>query len=101
MAYGAGESYPHQIINKPIIPLAGSICTETYLMIGPFENKQETKNAYDYIRSKFFRFCVFLIKNTQHASQSVYKYVPIQNFKEEWNDEKLYQKYNFDKEDIL
>lgn len=100
MAYGAGESYPHQIINKPIIPLTGSVCTETYLMIGPFENKQETKNAYDYIRSKFFRFCVFLIKNTQHASQSVYKYVPIQNFKEEWSDEKLYQKYNFDKKDI-
>ena len=100
MAYGAGETYPHQIINKPILAEPGSACTETYLMIGPFINKKQTKNAMNYMKTKFFRFCVFLIKNTQHSARNVYKFVPIQDFTKEWSDETLYKKYNLDEKDI-
>jgi site-specific DNA-methyltransferase (adenine-specific) len=100
MAYGAGETYPHQIINKPILAEPGSACTETYLMVGPFENKKQTKNALNYMRTRFFRFCVFLIKNTQHAAKNVYKFVPMQDFTKEWDDKKLYKKYNLDSSDI-
>lgn len=58
-AYGAGEGFPHQIINKPIIAPLGSVCTETYLSIGPFESEEEVNNAYKYIKTKFFRALVF------------------------------------------
>ena len=100
MAYGMGTSYPVQVINKPILAEPGSACTETYLMVGPFENKKQTKNALNYMRTRFFRFCVFLIKNTQHAAKNVYKFVPMQDFTKEWDDEKLYKKYNLDSSDI-
>ena len=100
MAYGAGETYPHQIINKPIFGEPGSACTETYLMIGPFKNKKQTNNAMNYMKTKFFRFCVSLIKNTQHASRNVYKFVPIQDFRVNWDDLSLYKKYNFNNKDI-
>jgi site-specific DNA-methyltransferase (adenine-specific) len=36
---------------------------------------------------------VLQIKNTQHATQKVYKFVPIQDFSEPWTDERLYAKY--------
>ena len=101
MAYGAGEAYPHQIINQPILGEPGTACTETYLLIGAFKNKKQAKNAMQYMKTKFFRFCVFLIKNTQHASKNVYKFVPIQDFTKEWNDEILYKKYNLSKDDII
>jgi len=51
-AYGAGEGFPHQIINKPFIPESNSVCTETYLVISPFETKDEACNALKYMKTK-------------------------------------------------
>lgn len=57
-AYGAGETFPHQIINIPIIAGPNSCCTETYLLIGTFKTKKEAENVASYISTKFFRFLV-------------------------------------------
>ena len=100
MAYGAGEDFPHQIINKPFLGEPNTCCTETYIVIGPFENQRETENAISYIKTRFFRFLVLLKKNTQHASSKVYSFVPLQDFSEPWTDEKLYKKYNLTTEEI-
>lgn len=99
-AYGAGEEYPHQILNKPFLGEKGSVCTETYTLIGPFKTKDEANNVISYIKTRFFRFIVFTLKNTQSASQKVYSLVPMQDFSEPWTDEKLYKKYNLTKEEI-
>lgn len=99
-AYGAGEGYPHQILNKPFIGEPNSCCTQTYLVIGSFATKKRCDNVISYINTKFFRFIVSLIKHTQHASQKVYQFVPLQNFDEEWTDEKLYKKYGLTEEEI-
>ncbi len=99
-AYGAGEDFPHQILNKPILGLPNSCCTETYLHIGPFKNEKESVNVLNYIKTKFFRFLVLLIKNTQNATKKVYSFVPIQDFNEEWTDEKLYKKYGLTQDEI-
>jgi len=53
-----------------------------------------------YIKTKFFRFFVLFKKNTQNGAKGVYSYVPIQNFDEKWNDEKLYKKYGLNQEEI-
>ncbi len=99
-AYGAGEDYPHQILNKPFIGEQNSCCTATYMMIAPDENKKKVENALSYIKTKFFRFMVMLKKNTQHATKAVYELVPLQDFSQEWTDEKLYKKYNLTQEEI-
>ncbi len=98
--YGAGEDYPHQIINKPILAEPGSCCSETYIVLGTFSNKTQAQNAISYIETKFFRFLVMLQKNTQDALRRVYTLVPIQDFSESWTDEKLYKKYKLTKEEI-
>lgn len=100
MAYGAGEDFPHQIINKPIYGPPNTCCTETYLVIGPFPSKSIVDNVMSYIRTRFFRFLVLLHKNTQHAPRGAYSFVPMQNFHEPWSDEKLYKKYNLTKDEI-
>ena len=99
MAYGYGN-LPHQVINKPFIGEKGSICTETYLLIGPFSYEKRINNVLGYMRTKFFRFMVFLNKPTQHCTSKVYSLTPIQDFNEEWTDEKLYKKYGLNKEEI-
>lgn len=95
-----GDSYPHQILTNPIIASPHTICTETYLLIGPFNSKSECENVVSYISSRFFRFLVLLIKNTQHVTKSTYAFVPMQDFSESWSDEKLYKKYGLTEDEI-
>jgi len=99
-AYGAGESFPHQILNMPIIGKPNSCCSETYIVIGPFVNPKTSENVLSYIKTKFFRFLVSLKKITQEARRGVYEFVPMQDFSEPWTDEKLYKKYGLTNDEI-
>lgn len=85
---------------KPIIAEPGSINTETYIMNGPYKSEEEAKNVCSYINTKFFHFLLGLKKNTQHTTQNVYSFIPMQDFSEPWTDEKLYKKYKLSKEEI-
>lgn len=98
---GSGsDTFPHQILGVPLISEVSSICTETYIILDAFDSEQSAQNLISYVSTKFFRLLVLLIKNTQNAPRGVYKFVPIQNFSEEWTDEKLYKKYDLNKEEI-
>ena len=99
-AYGAGEEYPHQILNTPFLGIPNSVCTETYTLIGPYDTREEAINVISYIKTKFFRFMVALLKNTQSASQRVFTHVPIQDFSKEWTDQLLYAKYELNNDEI-
>lgn len=98
-AYGAGEDFPHQILNKPIFGDKNTCCTETYLVIGPFKTKAETENVISYIKTRFFRFLVMLLKSTQNGTRQVYSLVPLQDFSKAWSDEELYEKYGLTEEE--
>lgn len=100
MAYGAGEGFPHQIINTPFLAEINTACTETYLVVYPSSNKFECENVLSYMKTRFFRFMVMLIKTTQHASKKVYQLVPMQDFSRAWTDEQLYAKYGLSKDEI-
>jgi len=99
-AYGAGESFPHQILNIPFYGEVNSVCTETYIEIGPFKSKQVCENVMSYIKTKFFRFMVLMIKNTQDATRGVYRLVPVQNFEKKIDDKFLFKKYKLTENEI-
>lgn len=99
-AYGMGKKEPYQVLNTPFYGAPNTCCTETYLVIGTFQDKQTCMNVMTYMKTKFFRFLVLLIKNTQHGTKRVYELVPIQDFSESWTDEKLYAKYGLTAEEI-
>lgn len=99
-AYGAGEGFPHQILNKPIYGPPNSCCTETYLLVGEFVDKAECENVMSYMATRFFRFMVLLKKNTQDAPKRVYELVPMQDFSKSWTDTELYAKYGLTAEEI-
>lgn len=99
-AYGERIATSYWVTGKPFLGEPNTCCSETYLVIGPFSTKKESENVMSYIRTRFFRFLVLLQKNTQHAPQKVYSFVPIQNFDYPWTDEKLYKKYGLTKKEI-
>ena len=94
------DVYPHQVIGWPILAEKKSACTETYIVIGPFKNERIASNVMTYMRTKFFRFLMILIKNTQDVPRRVYSFVPMQDFNESWFDEKLYKKYGITYEEV-
>ena len=99
-AYNAGDTYPHQIIGKPILGEPNNVCTETYVAIGPFADLETSRNFITYINTRFFRFMVSLIKVSQMAPAKVYSFVPLQDFSHPWTDEMLYKKYGLTEEEI-
>jgi site-specific DNA-methyltransferase (adenine-specific) len=99
-AYGIGDSFPSQVINKPFIGEPGSVSTETYISIGPFKNKKTAENVVSYMQTKFFRFLVLLLKNTQHGTAKVYSYAPIMDFDINYNDKFLYTHFNLNNNEI-
>ena len=52
------------------------------------------------MKTKFFRFMMAMVKNTQNISKSVFSLVPIQDLSKEWSDTELYQKYKLSTDDI-
>ncbi len=99
-AYGAGDSYPHQIYNHPIVAEPGTACTETYLVVNRFRSGAEAKRFAVYLRTRFVRFLVSLRKNTQDIYNERFQFVPVLPMEREWTDEMLYKRYGITKTEI-
>ena len=93
------------ILGKPFIGEPGSVCSQTFLVIGydPVEHnfsKEECENIISYIKTKFFRYLVSIKKKTQNGPRGVYQFVPLQDFSKPWTDEELYAKYKLTPKEI-
>lgn len=99
-AYGAGDSFPHQIYNYPLIAGPGTACTETYLVIDKFKTKAEAERFVTYLKTRFVRFLVSLRKNTQDIYNERFQFVPDLPMDQDWPDESLYKKYRITKDEI-
>jgi len=95
-------SYSTNAINPPkiILGMIGEICTETFLMIGPFENKKEQVNCDYFMQTNFFKALLYCGKGSMQVTRSVFGLIPKVDFKQKWTDEELYTKYNLNKEEI-
>lgn len=99
-AYGERGNYPYFFLGKPFYGEPNSCCSQSYLVIGPFNDKQTCENVISYICTRFFRFMVMLKKSAQDNMSYVFECVPIQDFSKPWTDEELYAKYNLSDEEI-
>lgn len=78
----------------------GSVVTETYIILGAYDNEAEARNCLTYATTKFFRFLIATRTSAQDLPRSAYSLVPIQDFSEAWTDHRLYTKYALTCEEI-
>ncbi|WP_285247500.1 Eco57I restriction-modification methylase domain-containing protein [Pseudarthrobacter sp. efr-133-R2A-89] len=97
---GNRDTYPHKIISTPFLGEPGSISSETYLAIGPFDTQAEASSALSYLSCRLTRLLILLHKPSQDTTRKVYTFVPTQKWTKNWTDEDLYAKYDLDKEEI-
>ena len=95
-----GDEYPHSILGRPFVAPRNSVSTETYLIVDFVKTLKEGENLVSYMETRFFRFLVSLIKNTQNIAKGSFAFVPVQALSEPWTDDKLYKKYGITKEEI-
>ncbi|MDI7774967.1 hypothetical protein [Asticcacaulis sp. EMRT-3] len=97
---GNKDTYPHRIISTPFVGEPGSISSETYLCIGPFETRSHAENALSYLSCRLTRLLILLHKPSQDTTRKVYTFVPNQDWSRSWSDEDLYAKYDISTDEI-
>ncbi|MDR2770182.1 MAG: hypothetical protein LBB08_01910, partial [Rickettsiales bacterium] len=51
-------------------------------------------------KTKFVRYLILQSVSSINLSKSVFQFVPMQDFTQEWTDEKLYKKYGLTADEI-
>lgn len=97
---GNKDTYPHRIISTPFVGEPGSISSETYLCIGPFDSRTEAESALSYLSCRLTRLLILLHKPSQDTTRKVYTFVPTQEWTRRWTDEDLYAKYGISASEI-
>jgi site-specific DNA-methyltransferase (adenine-specific) len=97
---GNKDTYPHRIISTPFVGEPGSICSETYLCIGPLNSKEHAECVLSYLSCRLTRLLILLHKPSQHITRKVYSFVPTQKWTTHWMDEDLYAKYSISESEI-
>lgn len=89
-----------KVLSK-VLPLEpNDVCTFSYFLAGPFENKTITENAISYLKTKFVRFLILQAVTSINLSKDKFQFVPMQDFSKSWTDSELYKKYNLTSEEI-
>jgi len=99
-AYNGGTNLPHRVIGPSFVGGPQSICSQSYLAVGPFSSESEANSAQSYVNTRFFRFILSLRKISQHAGKSTYGWVPQQVWDKHWSDEVLFAKYGITDDEV-
>ena len=107
-ANGSGEF--GEAMSEPVVEGPGVGSTETFLSIGKFQTIEEAYAVEKFIKTKFARTLLSVLKVTQNGNKPVWKYVPLQDFTQnsdiDWSksiheiDLQLYRKYGLDEKEI-
>ena len=105
-----GEVVPTPLIGEPVIGKVGTGYTQSFISIGAFTAIIEAESCLKYIKTKFVRSMLGVLKVTQDNNKDVWKFVPIQDFskksKIDWTksifeiDQQLYAKYKLNQDEI-
>jgi site-specific DNA-methyltransferase (adenine-specific) len=95
--HGRETSY---VLGEPIALAPGSACTQTYLVAGVFESKDEAENYAHFLVTKFVRFLVLQRKSTQDLRPDRFLFAPRLNMKRRWTDADLYEHFELTEEEI-
>lgn len=94
-----GQRLPDVVLGRSLIAGPASVCTETYLAIGPFKTKFAAESAQSYLNTRFARFLISLRKPGQDNIPSTFMWLPQQTWDRTWTDAELYKKYSITKEE--
>jgi hypothetical protein len=107
-ANGSGQL--GEVLSSPLVLSPGTAVTQSFITIGSFDSADEAESCLKYVKSKFARTMLGVLKITQHNPAKTWKHVPLQDFTNnsdvDWTkpiaeiDQQLYAKYKLDENEI-
>ena len=98
-----------EILSSPFVAEPSIGYTQSFIGMGSFDSKNEANAIMSYIKTKFVRVLLGVLKVTQDNDRGVWKYVPLQDFTSQsdidWSksipeiDKQLYDKYGLSPEE--
>jgi site-specific DNA-methyltransferase (adenine-specific) len=95
-----GNDGARRVLSKTAVLPPGTICTETYLVIGNYSTEEQARNLLAYMKTRFFRFLMSLFMYSHGITRDTFAFIPILDMTKLWTDEKLYKRYGLTKNDI-
>jgi hypothetical protein len=99
-----------EVLSKPLVVGPQAAVTQTFITIGAFDDEATADGCLKYVKSKFARALLGVLKITQDNPAKAWKYVPLQDFTSasdiDWSktipqiDQQLYAKYGLDSDEI-
>ena len=100
-----GDTTPELLIVRP-----ETAFTQTYISVGTFDTEEEANNLSKYLKTRFCRALLYVLKVTQDNLPAVWRLIPKQDFTNksdiDWSqsisgiDHQLYAKYKLNDEEI-
>lgn len=105
-----GEVMNTPLIGEPLIGEPNVGVTQSFITFGTFDSENQAQACLKYLKTRFARTLLGILKVTQDNSKETWKHVPMQDFTEnsdiDWSksveeiDKKLYSTYHLSDEEI-
>lgn len=89
-----------RVLSKTAILPPGTVCTETYLVVGYYEKEIEANNLLSYMHTRFFRFLMSQFMYSHSITKDTFAFIPILDMNIKWSDNELYKRYKLSADDI-
>ncbi|MDD3310413.1 MAG: Eco57I restriction-modification methylase domain-containing protein, partial [Dysgonamonadaceae bacterium] len=99
-----------RVLSRTEILNPNEVCTDSYLIIGKFSQRENVIALYSYLKTKFVRFLLLQAITSINLSKEKFQFVPLQNFTSnsdiDWNksvdeiDHQLYSKYDLTDDEV-
>lgn len=99
-----------EVLASPLVLGPAVATTQSFITIGCFSSSAEATACLKYLKTKFARALLGVLKTTQHNPAAKWKYIPIEDFSNasviDWRgqipeiDAQLYSKYGFSESEI-
>lgn len=95
-----GKDGTRRVLARTDILPPGTVCTETYLVIGSYNSELEARNLHAYMKTRFFRFLMTLFMYSHGITKDTFAFIPILDMQKKWNDNELAERYNLTADEV-
>jgi site-specific DNA-methyltransferase (adenine-specific) len=89
-----------RVFSKIDILPPGTVCTETYLVVGAYKKQNEAENLRNYMKTRLFRFLVSQFMYSHHITKDAYSFVPVLKMTGKFDELAVMDTYQLTKKEI-
>jgi site-specific DNA-methyltransferase (adenine-specific) len=95
-----GKDGTRRVLARTDVLPPGTVCTETYLVIGHYGSELEARNLHAYMKTRCFRFLMTLFMYSHGITKDTFAFIPILDMSRCWTDAELAKRYDLAADDV-